>query len=161
MCKPCWRAKTSSNERTPPNRFSHPSPRHGHAPRESNQMGAWTQRGTGDVNEYRSPMPDPHFAGNASRSGWSMQGSFPRRGPFGDGNYRAPSSQNDRRTGAPRPNRERFAVDRSQENPARARDRVSTDITCSACGTAATVPFKPAEGQKVFCRACFQSEKPT
>ena len=161
MCKPCWRARASSNnERRNPDRPSH-TPRHGHGPRQPSQTGAWGHRSTGDVNEYRSPMPDPHFAGHTSRSGWSMQPAFSRRGPSGDGNYRAPSSHNDRRGGTPRPNRERLAADRPQSGPARTRSRTSTDITCAACGTASTVPFKPAEGQKVYCRACFQAEKPT
>lgn len=160
MCKPCWRARASNNERGP-ERPSHTSPRQGHGPRQPSQTGAWSQRSTGDVNEYRSPMPDPHFAGNTPRSGWSMQPAFSRRGLAGDGNYRAPSSHNDRRGGTPRPNRERSTADRSLSGPARARSRTSTDITCAACGAASTVPFKPAEGQKVYCRACFQSEKAT
>lgn len=161
MCKPCWRAKASNNERRGPDRSSHTPQRHGHGPRQPSQTGPWGHRNTGDVNEYRSPMPDPHFAGNTSRSGWSMQPAFARRGPSGDGNYRAPSSQNDRRIGAPRPHRERSTADRAPVRPAGSRSRMSTDITCAACGAASTVPFKPAEGQKVFCRTCFQTEKPT
>ena len=161
MCKPCWRAKASNNERKNADGSSHSSPRHGHGPRNPNQTGAWGHRSTGDVNEYRSPMPDPHFAGNTSRNGWSMQPAFARRGPSGDGNYRAPSSHNDKRSGMPRQTRERSTADRNQAGPARLRNRTSTDITCATCGAASTVPFMPAEGQKVYCRACFQAEKPT
>lgn len=29
------------------------------------------------------------------------------------------------------------------------------DATCSACGAATKVPFKPAEGKEVFCKECF------
>jgi len=161
MCKPCWRAKASSNERNNPEGAARtPRHGHGHGPRRNNPTGTWSQRSTGDVNEYRSPMPDPHFAGQTSRGGWSLKPAFSRRGPGGDGNYRAPSFQNDKQGGAPRPNRDRPAGPRQQANAGRARNRTSTDITCAACGAASTVPFKPAEGQKVYCRTCFQAQKP-
>lgn len=162
MCKPCWRANASSNERRGSDASSRTPARHGRAPRQPNQNGGgWGGRSTGDVNEYRSPMPDPHFAGHTSR-GWSLKPTFSRRGPSSDGNYRAPSFHNDKHNGALRPNRERPGAGRaSAAAPERQRNRMSTDITCAACGAAATVPFKPAEGQKVYCRTCFQAEKPT
>jgi CxxC-x17-CxxC domain-containing protein len=163
MCKPCWRAKSSSNERRGTDGPARTPSRDGRAPRNPNQTGGWSGRSTtGDVNEYRSPMPDPHFAGHTSR-GWSMHPTYPRRGPSGDGNYRAPSFHNDHQSGAPRPHRERSGASRNPMGPGRSRTRTSTstDITCATCGAAATVPFKPAEGQKVYCRTCFQSEKPT
>lgn len=161
MCKPCWRANASNDERRTPNGPSRTS-RHNGGPRKQHSEGTWSQRSTGDVNEYRSPMPDPHFAGQqTSRGGWSMKPTFSRRGPAGDGNYRAPSFQNDKRGGAPRPPRDPSSAQRYPSNPERSRSRTSTNITCAACGAASTVPFKPAEGQKVYCRACFQAEKPT
>ena len=33
------------------------------------------------------------------------------------------------------------------------------DVTCSACGAPAQVPFKPTAGKPVFCRDCFQANK--
>lgn len=150
MCKPCWRAKASSNERSGANNASRTPTRHGRAPREPNRSGGFAGRSTGDVNEYRSPMPDPHFAGQTSR-GWSMKPTFWHRGPSSDGNYRAPSFHNDKQIGPPRQIRER--------SPHPGQNRTSTEIICATCGTAATVPFTPAEGQKVYCRACYQAER--
>ena len=34
------------------------------------------------------------------------------------------------------------------------------DTTCSKCGVQTKVPFKPIEGKDVFCRDCYQKEKP-
>jgi len=161
MCKPCWRARPSSKDSKPHDEGGHRMRRGGPGPRQPNPSNPWAQRGTGDVNEYRSPMPDPHFAGQAPRSGWSMKPSFTRRGPGSDGNYRAPSFQNEKRVGASRGPRDRAPAGRHPAGFDRDRPRVSTDITCAACGAASTVPFKPAEGQKVYCRACYQAEKPT
>ncbi|HLF17110.1 MAG TPA: CxxC-x17-CxxC domain-containing protein [Candidatus Thermoplasmatota archaeon] len=39
-------------------------------------------------------------------------------------------------------------------------DRPSFDATCTRCGTATTVPFKPTPGRDVFCRDCFRSVRP-
>jgi CxxC-x17-CxxC domain-containing protein len=162
MCKPCWREKASNNERRGADGSPRTASRHGRPQRNPNQAGGWGGRSTGDVNEYRSPMPDPHFAGaGQAPRGWSVKPAFSRRGPSNDGNYRAPSFHNDKRSGAPRPNRERSTDGRNPGGSGRPRNRTSTDITCAACGVAATVPFKPAEGQKVYCRTCFQAEKPT
>jgi len=36
---------------------------------------------------------------------------------------------------------------------------VETVTTCSACGKATTVPFKPTQGRPVFCKECFQARK--
>ena len=33
------------------------------------------------------------------------------------------------------------------------------DATCSDCGNACQVPFKPAEGKPVYCRDCYQKHK--
>jgi len=33
-------------------------------------------------------------------------------------------------------------------------ERASTEIKCSDCGKAATVPFKPTAGKPVYCREC-------
>lgn len=163
MCKTCWRARSASKDSNPRDGGGRRAHRGGPGPRQPNQGGGWGNRSTGDVNEYRSPMPDPHYAqstGQTPRSGWAMKPTFARRGPGGDGNYRAPSFQNENRGGGRNP-RDRGPAGRGPANFDRQRPRVSTDITCAACGTASTVPFKPAEGQKVYCRACYQAEKPT
>ncbi len=34
--------------------------------------------------------------------------------------------------------------------------KTETRITCSGCGTEASVPFKPIQGRPVLCRSCFQ-----
>ena len=39
------------------------------------------------------------------------------------------------------------------------RERVETQITCSACGKDTTVPFRPMQGRPVFCKECFQQRK--
>ena len=39
------------------------------------------------------------------------------------------------------------------------RERVETTATCSQCGKATTVPFKPTQGRPVFCKECFQHRK--
>ena len=39
------------------------------------------------------------------------------------------------------------------------RERVETQATCSECGKATTVPFKPTQGRPVYCRECFQQRK--
>lgn len=33
------------------------------------------------------------------------------------------------------------------------------DATCSECGQACKVPFKPVEGRAVYCRDCYQKKK--
>ncbi len=38
----------------------------------------------------------------------------------------------------------------------RGADRPMFDTTCSRCGTATQVPFKPTPGRDVFCRDCFK-----
>jgi CxxC-x17-CxxC domain-containing protein len=37
--------------------------------------------------------------------------------------------------------------------------RPETRTTCSACGEATTVPFKPTQGRPVLCRSCFQKNQ--
>ena len=39
------------------------------------------------------------------------------------------------------------------------RERVEIRATCSACGKETTVPFKPSQGRRVYCRECFQQRK--
>ena len=39
-------------------------------------------------------------------------------------------------------------------------DRPSFDATCTRCGSATTVPFKPTPGRPVLCRDCFRSANP-
>ncbi len=33
------------------------------------------------------------------------------------------------------------------------------DATCSACGVATQVPFRPTAGKPVYCRDCFQANR--
>jgi CxxC-x17-CxxC domain-containing protein len=39
------------------------------------------------------------------------------------------------------------------------RVRTETRTTCSECGAATTVPFKPTQGRPVLCRSCFQKQQ--
>ncbi len=39
-------------------------------------------------------------------------------------------------------------------------DREMFDATCSDCGEACKVPFKPTEGKPVRCKDCFMKNKP-
>ncbi|MDI1429274.1 MULTISPECIES: CxxC-x17-CxxC domain-containing protein [Polyangium] len=143
LCKPCWREKRSkSTSRSEGPARSAPRGREG----RRHDPPARPGRYTGDVNEYRSPMPDPHFAlypsygrpaSPAPRGGFSPRGQAPRDGT-----------------------QDRTQSPRASSSPRGPRGR-GFPITCAACGVAATVPFKPAEGQKVYCRACFQAEKPS
>lgn len=34
------------------------------------------------------------------------------------------------------------------------------DATCSECGKACQVPFKPTEGKPVYCKECFMKKNP-
>lgn len=34
------------------------------------------------------------------------------------------------------------------------------DATCSGCGQACQVPFKPTEGRPVYCRECYAKNRP-
>ena len=34
------------------------------------------------------------------------------------------------------------------------------DATCSECGAACKVPFKPTEGKPVYCRECYRNKNP-
>jgi CxxC-x17-CxxC domain-containing protein len=106
-------------------------------------------RGTGDPNEYRSPMPDPSFGALVAHNQGHLRGRA--RPPWNDGNYRAPGFRDGPRDAGPRP------MLRGGRSP-HAGGRYP--ITCAACGAASEVPFQPAEGQKVYCRACFRAEKP-
>lgn len=125
LCKPCWRARRAK----PDAARKEPRPPRAAAARPPRQA-----RYTGDVNEYRSPMPDPHFGASPSYRNAPARATGQRR--EGDG--------------APAP----------RHAPRNARER-GFPITCAACGQAAVVPFQPAQGQKVYCRTCFRAEKPT
>jgi CxxC-x17-CxxC domain-containing protein len=37
--------------------------------------------------------------------------------------------------------------------------RVETRATCSQCGKATTVPFRPTQGRPIFCRECFTQRR--
>jgi CxxC-x17-CxxC domain-containing protein len=37
--------------------------------------------------------------------------------------------------------------------------RIETHATCSQCGKATTVPFRPTQGWPIFCRECFTQKK--
>jgi CxxC-x17-CxxC domain-containing protein len=43
----------------------------------------------------------------------------------------------------------------------RTRGHVETVARCTACGRDTTVPFRPAEGRPVYCRACFARRRHT
>ena len=38
-------------------------------------------------------------------------------------------------------------------------NRKDFDVTCSKCGKATTVPFKPTQGKPVLCRDCFKNNR--
>lgn len=42
---------------------------------------------------------------------------------------------------------------------ARGRERTMTDITCSACGKPAQVPFVPRGDRPVYCSDCFATQR--
>jgi CxxC-x17-CxxC domain-containing protein len=112
-------------------------------------------RYTGDVNEYRSPMPDA-YAGAA----WSAP---PRaRGPrvlHDDGIYRAPSfgGESAARHAAPRGEPPRRAG--AGPGARQSQSRPMFSITCKSCGSEGQVPFKPIEGRDVFCQTCYRARK--
>jgi CxxC-x17-CxxC domain-containing protein len=110
---------------------------------------------TGDVNEYRSPMPDPYFGQTSAGARGPSRGPRPdARGPR-PAHAGARPNHGGQQGGAPR------GQDRAQ--PAFERkprpDRPSFSITCSGCNTQAEVPFKPAEGRDVFCQACYRAKR--
>lgn len=45
-------------------------------------------------------------------------------------------------------------------NPSFGASGVRTEVTCSKCGKATTVPFAPTPGRPVFCRECFSGQAP-
>jgi CxxC-x17-CxxC domain-containing protein len=52
------------------------------------------------------------------------------------------------------------AVSRPEETaPPPPRERVDVEVTCSSCGRATTVPFRPSQGRPVYCRECFQQRR--
>jgi len=154
-CKECRRARREHAKETGGHDMgNHPARAHG---RMSNGAGMRhrTQRYTGDVNEYRSPMPDPGFPG--ARGGTSVPWGARTRSsdtPAFRDDHRAPSylhgqraQSNDRRRAAPPDAQRRRA-------PAQV-----FDITCDECGVSATVPFKPDEGREIFCPTCYRARK--
>lgn len=48
---------------------------------------------------------------------------------------------------------------RSGGNQDRRRPLTETQVICSDCGAATTVPFKPLNGKPVLCRGCFQKAR--
>ena len=42
----------------------------------------------------------------------------------------------------------------------RGADRPMFDTTCTRCGSATQVPFKPTPGRDVYCRDCFRAVNP-
>ncbi len=168
LCKPCWREKKAKEE---PNAGGarqrgeqNAEPRPPRRPHDERSNRPRPVRYTGDVNEYRSPMADPHFPSHAGYGRPGHHGGLRNRSAQGsvqgDGNYRAPSfrdqpSRDEQgRSSAPRQTPRNTFGPRPASGP-------SYPITCATCGAKATVPFKPNENQKVFCRACYRSEKPT
>ena len=143
LCKACWRARKGKSDAA--RREPRPAQRDARAPRATRTADArppQRPRYSGDVNEYRSPMPDPHFGTHAPPL------RAPAR-PARDEGPRAPALRREGEGGA--------AFRPAQRNT---RER-GFPITCAACGQAASVPFRPAPGQKVYCRTCFRADKPT
>jgi len=162
MCKPCWRAKKQEQQAQngqPPRRQTEPRFRDRIHDRFHDRRPPQRTRYTGDVNEYRSPMADPHFA------------TYPS---YGRPNHAAHAPRQENQQGPHRPARSFGGPSRDaiapREGGAPRGSNMSGPrgprgqgfaITCAACGVAASVPFKPAEGQKVYCRTCYRAEKPT
>ena len=48
---------------------------------------------------------------------------------------------------------------RPAEPPSAPRDRHEAEATCTACGRATTVPFRPSPGRPIYCRECFQQRR--
>lgn len=157
-CKACWREKKAKENASKDEQNAEHAPTRG-APRRPLGGGERGHRPrpvryTGDVNEYRSPMQDPHFP---SHGAYARPHYGRPRGRTGqdDRNYRAPSFRDEQPQAlGPRQTPRSGAPARQQNGP-------SYPITCAACGAKATVPFKPNENQKVFCRACYRAEKPS
>jgi CxxC-x17-CxxC domain-containing protein len=51
------------------------------------------------------------------------------------------------------------AAARPAEPPSAPRDRHEAEATCTACGRATTVPFRPSPGRPIYCRECFQQRR--
>jgi len=68
--------------------------------------------------------------------------------------------KNDPKRCKPCKSRRAGAAARAGAGPAAAGiSRTETRTTCSECGVATTVPFKPTQGRPVLCRACFQGKR--
>jgi CxxC-x17-CxxC domain-containing protein len=39
------------------------------------------------------------------------------------------------------------------------RERSFTEVQCSDCGKATTVPFKPSQGRPIYCKECFDARR--
>ena len=53
----------------------------------------------------------------------------------------------------------KFAYAKYTEEKYNMEDREMFKATCSDCGKACEVPFKPTEGKPVRCRECFQASR--
>lgn len=161
-CKECRRARKEQRDRPGVGQGlqqgSAGAPRGAGGRRQDQRV---APRYTGDVNEYRSPMPDS-YAGAA----WSAPSQPRPRGvrPMrNDGNYRAPSFGGERgpvagHRAALIPAQARTGAAPSSE-PRAPRSRPMFSITCKSCGVEGQVPFKPIEGRDVFCQACYRARK--
>ncbi|MCC6554279.1 MAG: zinc-ribbon domain containing protein [Polyangiaceae bacterium] len=174
-CRDCRRARKEQRGRQDPARAQPRggAPRSWHASNpggrrpDAYDAGSRAPRYTGDVNEYRSPMPD-----NSAAPAWAAPAPQRPRGPRfarDDGNYRAPSFGGDRGAGRggawppaqPRsgPPGHRADEPRIAPEPRAPRTRPTFSITCKSCGAAGEVPFKPVEGRDVFCQTCYRARK--
>jgi CxxC-x17-CxxC domain-containing protein len=69
----------------------------------------------------------------------------PQRSSYGNnGNGRSSYGNNDRRGSYGNNNNDK---------------RKDYDVTCSECGKATTVPFKPTQGKPVLCRDCYKKSR--
>lgn len=39
-------------------------------------------------------------------------------------------------------------------------ERIDVPVRCASCDAATTVPFFPSQGRPVYCRKCFQQQRP-
>ncbi len=106
-------------------------------------------RGTGNRDEYRSPMPveTPPAWGESVYRARAPRPPFRGGGPRPDGEYRAPSFPSEGRPRVARANRDGRPPQQREGFP----------IVCKSCGVSSTVPFRPVEGRDVFCRDCYRA----
>ena len=138
-CKACRAARKQRNGGASPSFGNGPGGGFGGSER--------APRGTGNRDEYRSPMQVDSPAPWGDSVYRTRTPRPPFRGGRPEGEYRAPSF--------PSEGRPRFGGANRDERPAQQRE--GFPIVCKSCGANSTVPFRPAEGRDVFCRDCYRA----